>query len=62
MGRMGDGYGSEYHLQQYVNDYPDLLGALALEAMGRRGRIKWLPRVPAVTRPDKLVEWKGLSK
>jgi hypothetical protein len=61
VGKIGAGYGSEFQLMKYLDGYRAVLDAQVLRAIGRRGQVKWLPRLPAKSRPEILVEWKALA-
>ena len=61
MGKIGEGYGSEFQLKKYLDGYREVLDAQVLRAIGGRGPVEWLPRLPAIGRPEILVEWKRLA-
>lgn len=47
MGRLGKGYGSEYHLLEYRKREPQALDAAILAAMGAKGAsLEWLYPTP----------------
>lgn len=58
MGRLGDGYGSEYHLRRLLDVDRARLDAAILGEIGTLGTIEWLP---FASRGHEQREWKGME-
>ncbi len=55
MGKIGNGYGSEFHLRRYLMESPALLTERIVDALGKPlARVQWLHR-------ESGKEWKGLQ-
>src|SRR5690349_13440126 len=60
MGKLGKGYGSEFHLLRYLQfDRPTLNNAI--QATTGSDAVAWLPGPPDPRHPEKFREWKGLN-
>ncbi len=60
MGKMGQGYGSEFHLLQWMADRRSDLNSKILEELGRsQASIEWLQCTPKSE--GRAKEWKGLD-
>jgi len=60
MGRIGHGYGSEWHLLRYLGRHRDLLDRVVRETTGC-GDLEWLDFGFDPTNPWHDAEWKGLD-
>ncbi len=60
MGKLGDGYGSEFHLHDYLDARRDILNWAVKEAVGAE-QVEWLPGPPHPNDQAKRREWKALN-
>ena len=60
MGKLGNGYGSEYHLHYYLDHHRDVLNEKVREKIVA-DQVEWLPGPPSPKDLGKFVEWKGLQ-
>lgn len=60
MGKLGNGYGSEFHLLRYLEFDRDRLNTAVQASIGAED-VEWLPGPPNPNDPGKFREWKGLN-
>ncbi|MBZ9746812.1 hypothetical protein LB516_16305 [Mesorhizobium sp. CO1-1-7] len=60
MGKLGNGYGSEFHLLRYL-EFDRVSLNSAIQMTTGSDDVEWLPGPPDPHNPGKLREWKGLN-